>query len=162
MKFVYLTYPLRALIAVLIGLVVYKSMHTQFSIWILLTVVVLLQSTVGTTFERAAFRVIGTLLGVLVGMLLVSILPFSTLTYSVFIFISLFFVIYTKQMSYVTSMFFAGIMVVLSVSLFIAHGDPQQAWKIALDRFVDTLIGAVIVILCAYLLWPNKTKNEYI
>jgi len=155
-----LRYPLRALIAVSIGLLFYRFFNDRFSTWILWTVVVLLQSTTGATLRKATARVMGTLVGVLIGMLLLAAFPKNPNVYYGVILISLFLMLYNSKIHYFISMLFGGLGIIFTLVLFLSHGTLTDAWSFAISRAFDTLIGAVIVIITSYLFWPSKTKRS--
>ena len=150
--------PLRRFVALLIGLLAYLTIHTQYNYWILLSVIVLLPSTTGATIQKAVARVAGTLMGVLIGLLLVVLLPKNIAVYAIVILLSLFLTTYLSKSYYSISMFFAAILVVTTLSYFVAHGNVEQAWGFVLARFFDTLLGAAIVIATAYVFWPERTS----
>lgn len=152
--------PLRCFIALAIGLIAYLTIQAQYSYWILLSVIVLLPSTTGATIQKAIGRVIGTLIGVLVGLLLIVALPKSIIVYAIIILTSLFLTIYLSRSYYTIAMFFAAILVVAALTYFIAHGNVEQAWGFVLARFFDTLLGAAIVIVTAYVFWPDRTSTK--
>ena len=153
-------YPLRSLIAIIIGLIIYKIINQPFSYWILLTIIVLLQSTTGATFFRTAQRVMGTLFGVLMGAMLIALVPYHPVLYYAIIFISLFLMIYFVVVSYQASMFFVGILLICVLSLLVSHGNQIEALVFASVRFLDTLIAGIIVISTTYLLWPDHTAKN--
>lgn len=153
-------YPLRALIALSIGLVIYQSLHASFNSWILVSIIMLLQSTTGATFKRASFRVFGTLLGVLLGMLIVIIVPYNKPLYLAIVLVNLFLIYYWLRISYPITMLFSGIALIIILTIFFAGGTPQKAWEFAVARVFDTMIGAVIVILVSYFCWPLRTNQQ--
>lgn len=150
--------PLRCFIALSLGLVAYLSIHTKFNYWILLSVIVLLPSTTGATIQKAVSRVVGTLIGVLIGLLLIVMLPKNIMVYAVIILSSLFLTTYLSKSYYAIAMFFAAILVVTALTYFVAHGNVEEAWGFVLARFLDTLLGATIVIVTAYVFWPDRTS----
>ena len=150
---------LRSLIAIIIGLITYQLIDKRFSYWILFTVVVLLPSTTGATTQKAVRRVVGTLLGVLVGLLIMVLIPGNLYWYAFLLLLSLTLTTYFIKITYATGMFFAGMMVVIGLTAFLAKGNDSLAWSFAVARFVDTAIAAVIVIFVANVFWPERSSD---
>jgi uncharacterized membrane protein YccC len=155
-----LHYPIRALIAIAIGLAIYQAIHSTFSSWILITIIMLLQTTTGATFKRASFRVFGTLLGVLMGMLIVIIIPYNKPLYFAIVLVDLFLLYYWLRISYPITMLFSGLGLIVLLTIFYAGGTPDKAWEFAVARVLDTIIGAVVVIVVGYFFWPLRTKRR--
>jgi uncharacterized membrane protein YccC len=153
-------YPLRALIAISIGLLCYKLSADKFSSWILWTVVVLLQSTTGSTLRKSVSRVVGTLAGVLVGMLFIAILPFDSSLYFTIILLCLFLLLYMNRINYFVAMLFGGTGIIFSLVLMLSGGKLNDAWHFATARALDTGIGALIVIVVSYLFWPSTINQN--
>lgn len=150
----------RTFITLMIGLIVYKLYVHPYNYWILITVILLLPSTTGATLQRAIARVGGTLIGVLIGLVLVMLLPESNIVYWGVILFNLFLVVYFARSYYGLAMFFGAIMIVLALGFFLAHGNLDQTWNFVLARFIDTFIAAIIVIATAYLIWPDRSKKK--
>ena len=155
-----LHYPIRALIALAIGLVIYQALHENFSSWILVSIIMLLQTTTGATFKRASFRVFGTLMGVLIGMLIVIIIPYNKPFYFAIVLVDLFLLYYWLRISYAITMLFSGLGLIVLLTIFYAGGAPERAWEFAVARVLDTIIGAIIVIIVGYFFWPLRTKRR--
>lgn len=151
---------MRCFIALLLGLLAYLVIDSQYSYWILLSVLLLLPSTTGATIQKAVKRVIGTLLGVLIGLLIVVLLPPNMLLYLLIILLSLFLTTYLSKSYYALAMFFAAIMVIMALTYFVAHGSVMEAWNFVIARFFDTLLAAIIVIVTAYIFWPERTGKK--
>ena len=152
--------PLRALCAILIGLVIYHFDHSTFRLWILLTIVILLPTTTGATWQKAISRVVGTVFGVLFGFLLFVVIGDKWYLYAILILSSLFLTAYLSKINYTACMFFAGILVVLALGYFLAKGSMDTAWTFVFARLFDTVIGAMIVILVALFFWPERSSDK--
>ena len=155
-----LHYPIRALIALAVGLAIYQAIHTTFSSWILISIIMLLQTTTGATFKRASFRVFGTLMGVLIGMLIVIIIPYNKPLYFAIVLVDLFLLYYWLRISYPITMLFSGLGLIVLLTIFYAGGTPEKAWEFAVARVLDTIIGATVVIVVGYFFWPLRTKSR--
>ncbi|QLB20656.1 TIGR01666 family membrane protein [Vespertiliibacter pulmonis] len=117
--------------------------------WILLTAILVCQPNYSATKKRLIQRVIGTILGVIVGLSLRYISP--TLEAQLGLLVassSLFFLFRTNNYSFST--FFITLQVLISFD--IVGLDPDGAM---LPRIIDTLIGAGIAWLAVSYLWPD-------
>jgi uncharacterized membrane protein YgaE (UPF0421/DUF939 family) len=152
--------PLRALVALCLALLAYHFINEKYNYWIVLTTALLLPTTTGATMQKAIGRVAGTLIGVLLGLMFVAIMPFNTALYFSLIFVCLFFALYLSKSHYSHAMVASGALVVLLLSYFMVRGNVQLAWTFVLARFFDTLLAATIVIVAAYVCWPESSVTK--
>lgn len=123
--------------------------HLSMGYWILLTGVIVCQPNYSATTARLKQRILGTLLGVLVG----STIPyfFPDLPGQLLIVVmsaTLFFVFRTNRYSFST--FFITIQVLTGFA--ILGIDTPSAW---ISRFFDTLVGAVLAWCAVSYLWAD-------
>ena len=142
-------HAVRLTIVVTVCCLIANNVPIERGYWILLTAVFVCQPNYTTTQARLRQRIIGTILGVLVG----SLLPyFSTSLESklgiVVIASTLFFFFRTNNYSFST--FFITIQVLMSFN--IIGVDISSA---TLPRAIDTLIGCFIAGLAVSYLWPD-------
>lgn len=124
-----------------------ENIHLGY--WILLTAVYVCQPNYSATKKRLIQRILGTVMGVLVG----TALPLLNLNLEirlilVIAMLSLFFLFRTNKHSFST--FFITIQAILGFS--IAGYDVTQFF---LPRVVDTVVGAFISGMAVYFLWPD-------
>jgi uncharacterized membrane protein YccC len=120
--------------------------------WVLLTVAIVLKPDFGSIFTRAVQRGAGTLLGVLLGSLLLSVLPRSP-------WILLAMAVAAGTLPWARGANF-GLFSVFQTPLIIMLLDlavPSGANLVG-ARLVDTLIGCAIVLVFGYLLWPQTWR----
>ncbi|MCX8745488.1 TIGR01666 family membrane protein [Snodgrassella sp. B3882] len=138
-------------LAILTGLIclMVEGLHLKLGYWILLTGIIVCQPNYTATTTRLKQRIIGTLLGVLVG----SVMPFFVPTLAgklVIVVVStvLFFVFRFRRYSFST--FFITVQVLVGFAII---GIDTQAMM--LPRFVDTILGAVLAWMAVSYLWPD-------
>jgi len=142
-------HSLRLAIASAIGLALYRCLHLEHGYWILLTVLVIVKPEYTATRQRAFERMLGSVLGGAVGLLLAVFLRnivvldlllvvFAVLAYS------------HSPRSYSLFTLFLTPFVVLMLNI-VEPGD----WQIALVRIGNTLAGGVLALIIATLLRPE-------
>lgn len=134
----------------------FQALHLQqiqeqlnLGFWVLLTAVFVCQPNYSATKTRLIQRIMGTVLGVLVGSSL-PLFVFSTEVKlgMIVLMTTLFFLFRSHKHSYAT--FFITIQAILSLSI-IGH-DVTQFF---VPRVIDTVVGSVISGLAVYFLWPD-------
>lgn len=138
-------------LAILTGVIclMVEGLHLKLGYWILLTGIIVCQPNYTATTTRLKQRIIGTLLGVLVG----SVMPFFVPTLAgklVIVVVStvLFFVFRFRRYSFST--FFITVQVLVGFAII---GIDTQGMM--LPRFVDTILGAVLAWMAVSYLWPD-------
>jgi uncharacterized membrane protein YccC len=124
------------------------ALHITRGYWLTLTVVIILQPVASATFERAAARVVGTVLGGIVAATINAIahrpiaaaafiVPLTVLTVAV------------RPLSYTYfTLFLTPLFVLVAES---SSGD----WHLAELRILNTLLGGALALLSAAILWPQ-------
>lgn len=121
--------------------------------WIGLTVSVVLKASIGATLDTITKRVLGTLVGVIIGGTIASLLFGLP---DVMILVSTIFVVLMVALRPLNYLYWAMTIspfVILSTS---AAATTTSSWTLAGFRAVDTLIGGLIAFGATMLLWPNK------
>jgi uncharacterized membrane protein (TIGR01666 family) len=141
----------RVAIVCLIAFIFARNFYTgQFSYWILLTILVILKPAFSQTKKRNYERIVGTVAGGLVGILILFfvkdlnfkfwlLLIFMILTYSF------------ARIKYVVSVFFMTPFILLMFD-FIGQNNEVLLVK---ERILDTFIGAGIASLASYFILPS-------
>ena len=133
--------------------------HTWLGIphgyWLGLTLVVVMQPDYGSTRQRAAERVGGTLLG----SLLASALLFLKLPHFVLLAAagvnSFLFALFLKR-RYDVAVVFLTLMVVVLTEM----GGPVD-WRLTTERVVCTLAGGGLALVAAHFFWPSWEKDRF-
>ena len=134
-------------------------LHTWLEIphgyWLGLTLIVVMQPDYGSTRQRAAERVGGTLLGsVLASALLFLKLPHFVLLAATGV-TSFLFALFLKR-RYDVAVVFLTLMVVLMTEI----GGPVD-WRLSMERVVCTLAGGGLALMAAHFFWPSWEKDRF-
>ena len=141
-------HSLRITTTLLIGFIVGELLPFQNVYWILLTIVVIMKPGFGLTKERTFNRFIGTIIGGVIGFLILSFGPNQLILGC----LSLFFLI--LGLSFNPSNYKIGtLFITLHVIFIFAILDPTDN-DIILYRILDTFVGATLAILANYFFWP--------
>jgi uncharacterized membrane protein YccC len=120
--------------------------------WVLLTVAIVLKPDFGSVFGRALQRGAGTLLGVLIGSALLTLLPRSPwLLVAMAFFVAV--LPWARAANFGLFAVFQTPVIILMLDLALPP-DPG----LVLERLTDTLLGCGIVLVFGYLLWPQTWR----
>jgi uncharacterized membrane protein YccC len=124
------------------------------SYWVLLTVAVVLKPDLGSVFARGVQRTLGTVVGVLIGAAVVTLVPEGPWLLVPVAFFSLLFPFGASRNYGMLSTFITPLVLIL-----IDFGGASLS-GVAADRLLDTAIGAAIVFVVGYLLWPGTWRPQ--
>lgn len=147
-------HALRLAIAVIVGLLIGRLLDSHQTHWILLTIMVILRPNFGLTKARAMNRVIGTILGGAVALVMVVITK-NTIVYGISAVIAMLVGFTYIQKNYRLAS--AGI--TLSIILLYVF-NVQDPYDTIITRLSYTLIGVVIAYIAMYTLWPIWEKTN--
>jgi YccS/YhfK family integral membrane protein len=148
-------HALRVSLVCLFGYLVTKVFHYgHHSYWVLLTIIVILKPAFSLTKQRNYQRIVGTLAGGAIGILIVVFIPNKI---AQFIFLLIFMVgTYSFQrINYVISVIFMTPFVLILFN-FLGAGNLN----IAEERIIDTLIGSAIAFTASYLIFPSWESEQ--
>lgn len=131
-----------------------RQLHLERSYWVALTVALVLKPDFGSVFARAVLRAGGTVLGVLLGAIVLLVDPSGwALPLAVAVLAAP--VPFAKERNY-------GLFAVSMTPLVIVLVDITQAGSATLlsARLVDTLLGCTIVLVFGYLCWPGSRRPQ--
>jgi uncharacterized membrane protein YccC len=120
--------------------------------WVLLTVAIVLKPDFGSVFTRAVQRGAGTLLGVLLGSLLLTFLPHNAWVL-VAMAVAAGTLPWARAANFGLFSVFQTPLIILLLDLAVPSGSGLVG-----ARLVDTLIGCAIVLVFGYLLWPQTWR----
>ena len=144
----------RVMVLMMLGVAVFKHWSLPHGYWLPLTMVIVLQPDYGSTRQRAAQRVLGTLAGSVFASLLMWLrLPFAALTATTSITIFGFGFFLKRQ--YAIAVFFITLAVVLLTE---AHGPVTVSFTI--ERLASTLAGGALALLAALFFWPVWERDR--
>jgi uncharacterized membrane protein YccC len=148
-----LRHALRVAVAGGIAAAFTRSLHIERGYWLTLTVVVVLQPYTSSTLQRGLQRVSGTIAGAIVAALLLSIVHTPTQMMLV-VFIGAAFTVALLPVNYGL---FSFVLTPTFILLAEVHAvDRHLVWL----RLSNTLLGALLAWLAAWLLWPASERGR--
>ena len=141
-------HALRLSISFLIGYAIYKYFHIEKGEWIVLTILFVLQPSYSETRKRLFQRTLGTLAGVIIGILVIKLFSFSG-QIALMITSAYLFLFWMKR-KYSISIIFITLFVMCAFNIIADKGVDVMA-----PRLIDTLIGAFISFIVVRFLWPE-------
>jgi uncharacterized membrane protein (TIGR01666 family) len=142
-------HSLRVAIVMLIGFVISRSLDFSHSYWILLTILVISKPAFSLTKERNYERLIGTIVGAVVGMLILTLVRDKNALFVVLLFCMVGAYSFQRK-NYVVSVVFMTPYVLVLFD-FLGMGGLS----VARERIYDTLIGSAIAFAASYFLFPS-------
>lgn len=142
-------YALRLTAAMLLGLIIGKFINLQNEYWILLTIVVIMRPGYGLTKQRSKHRIIGTILGGILGILLLIFVD-NIHILSIITIISMLFGYWLSASDYRIGVTFVTLYVILIYGILNAEAESAFIY-----RLLDTSIGAGIAFLATHFFWPS-------
>ncbi|MBW4596321.1 MAG: FUSC family protein [Brasilonema angustatum HA4187-MV1] len=122
--------------------------------WITLTALVALKPNYGGTSETTIQRVIGTILGGIIGIILVLLVK-NSLAIAVCFLLLVFTAMSVRPLSYNIFTILLTPAIILLLHLISAGG-----WQVGVLRIVDSLVGGVLAVLGSYLLFPRWERHQ--
>ncbi len=143
-------FTLRLMLSVGVAAVVSQALPIQRSYWVVLTVAIVLRPDFGSVFARALQRGIGTMVGAVLGAIILVVIPAGPLLLiPCAVFAGL--LPYGRDRNWGLFSTFLTPLVVILIDLLHPAG-----WSLALDRLIDTALGCAIVLLVGYAPWPSS------
>jgi len=142
-------HALRVCVVMLIGFVISRSLDFSHSYWILLTILVISKPGFSLTKERNYQRIIGTLVGAGIAMLVLHFIKDRNALF-VILLISMIASYSFQRKNYVVSVVFMTPYVIILFQ-FLGMGGIS----VATERIYDTLIGSGIAFVASYFLFPS-------
>lgn len=148
-------HALRVTIALLIGYIVSLFLPTGHSYWLLLTIVVLLKPAYSLSKQRNKHRIIGTLVGMFLGLILITFISSKLV---IFLLLGAF-MTFGYSMLKINYMF-ATLGITVFVILAYFYLSPQNIHTLFIDRSVDTVVASVIVGLTSTFIFPVWEESQ--
>jgi uncharacterized membrane protein YccC len=152
-------------LAGLLALFCTQMLQVPSDSWAILTVFVLMNAQyVGALAFKASMRMIGTIVGALIGVWLVSDYASTPAIFLPVFFLVMAFAGYkvgqvgARQVPYAYYLLGLTTLTVASAGLM----DPAQAWQIGLDRTEEIFIGIISSLLVSSLVWPRYAREEFL
>jgi uncharacterized membrane protein (TIGR01666 family) len=143
-------HALRVALVCLVGFITAKTIaQGHHSYWVLLTIIVILKPGFSLSKQRNYQRLIGTIGGGVIGILILSFIP-NTIVQFIFLMIFMVGAYSFQRLNYVVSVIFMT-PYVLILFKFLGVG----LLNVAQERILDTLIGSSIAFIASYLIFPT-------
>ena len=148
-------FVVRTAILTMFGVVVFKTCALPHGYWLPFTVVVVLQPDYGSTRQRVAQRTLGTLVGSILGSLLLWLhLPFAAIMTAAAA--TMFAFGYYVKRNYALGVFYVTLFIVLLTE---AGGPVTVAFTV--ERLASTLAGGALALLAAMFFWPVWERDRF-
>jgi uncharacterized membrane protein YccC len=142
------TFTIRLMACMLVASVLSEVLPIQRSYWVPLAVAVILKPDYGSVFTRAVQRGGGTVLGSVLGAVILAVIPFGPWLLLPFGILAAL-LPYGKVKNFGLSATLVTPFVVLLIDLMNPAG-----WRLAGDRAIDTLLASAVVLVVGYAPWP--------
>jgi uncharacterized membrane protein YccC len=130
----------------------------NYSYWIMLTVVVIMKPAYSITRQRNQQRLVGTLTGVAIGLLLITFIKSNVVLLTLSLVFLLGFFTYSRT-KYALSVLLITPMVMICLHI---YSDGKTTF--IYERLYDTIIGCAIALIASYIfpVWEKHNINQYI
>ena len=142
-------FTLRLMICTGAAAILSEVLPLQRSYWLVLTVGIILKPDYGSVFARALQRGVGTVIGAVLGAVILIEVPYGPWLLLPFGVLAAL-LPYAKARSFGLAAVFLTPLVVLLIDLLDVAG-----WKLAEARLVDTVLAALVVLVIGYAPWPT-------
>ena len=140
----------RVAIVCLFGFGVTKFIaYGHHSYWVLLTIIVILKPGFSLTKQRNYERIIGTLCGGFIGIIILYFIPDKTIQFVLLLFLMVGTYSFIRINYVISVIFMTPYILILFSFLGIGHLDLVE------ERIVDTLIGSAIALMASYIIFPS-------
>ncbi|MEX0635455.1 MAG: FUSC family protein, partial [Ferruginibacter sp.] len=152
-------HALRVSLALLVGYIASLFFKVDHGYWILLTIVVILKPAYALSKRRNTDRLIGTLIGITIGLLLLYFIKNDT------ILLILMVLLMTGSFMFLRTNYFMSVLLMTPYLLIVFHFlFPDNLSALMLERLIDTAIGSVIAFFASLFLvpaWEKTTIKSY-
>jgi uncharacterized membrane protein YccC len=146
-------YALRFATAAAIGLALARGVGLEMGYWVLITIAVVLKPQLSVSTTSTIHRVVGTIIGSVLGVLLVLAIPDS------WGLVVALFVLTLAAISVVRINYGLGVVFVTPLVLVLLNVAHPGQWQLADARVVNTLIGAAIGLLASSWILPGSERD---
>jgi uncharacterized membrane protein (TIGR01666 family) len=148
-------HALRMALALLAGYVISSFFKVDRGYWVLLTIVVILKPAYALTKTRNSDRLIGTAVGIIIGMLILYLIKNNTVLLVVMIFFMA-----SSYMFIRTNYFLSVLLMTPYLIIFFHLLFPGNIIELMKERIIDTAIGSGIAFFASLFLVPAWEKNS--
>ncbi len=148
-------YTLKTAIAVVLSYSIALIFVDAYALWAPITTIIVMQVNVASSVETSVDRILGSLYGALIAMVLEYILPAKFITENIGLFII---ALLCAALLLINPRYrLAGI---TSISIFLLAPQNPPAWKFALTFMLIVTIGIVVAVLVSVFIWPMSGAAE--
>lgn len=141
-------HAVRMSILLCVGYLIIQLFNLERGYWILLTSLFVCQPNYNATKRRLALRIIGTIVGILIGLPLLNFIPSMEGQLTLIVISGLLFFVF-RSSQYAQATLFITLLVLFCFNLL------GEGFEVALPRIIDTLIGCFIAFLAVSFIWPD-------
>ncbi|WDP91889.1 MAG: FUSC family protein [Desulfobacter sp.] len=147
-------HALRAALAITVAIAAARGLGLAHSVWVPVTVLVVMRPSLGGTLHISWKRFAGTAMGAVAGVLMVCLkLPAPVV--AALVLVMVFFIFYFKAHHYVLFTATLTVALVLILGTVFSH-----TWQGGAERMADTLLGIAIGLGASFLVWPNFARKN--
>lgn len=144
------------IIAVTSYLLAIFVLHLQSPQWVMVTAIVCSQANLGSTMRRSKERLVGTIVGSLLGILA----EYLFSNYQIFLGV-LFFVSALVALQFITHSYTTYITLFTFAFILMMFRIPSLGYNVAYVRIEDVVIGILIGTLGSFILWPDFASKMF-
>ncbi len=148
-KSIYFRYALRVTISMILGYILGSFIALQREYWVLLTIIVIMRPGYGLTKVRMNKRVLGTLIGALMSIIILHYITNDYLLGGI-VFLSILLGFWYTSIDYKIGVTFITIYILVITGMLSKDADISVFYRV-----VNTLTGAAIAFVASNLLWPT-------
>lgn len=142
-------FAVRISLCFVVGYAIMYLFNIDKGAWILLTSLIVCQQTYNATRQRILYRVLGTFLGVIAGVLIANLIP-TAAGQVIVLLISIYSFNYYLKKNYTIAVIFITIFVLEAFNI-----QSNKGLLVMAPRLIDTLIGALLAYCAVRFLWPD-------
>lgn len=141
-------HALRLALTLTLGYGVVQGFHLEHGYWILLTTLFVCQPNYQATKLKLKQRVIGTLVGLILGYPLLLLFPSAESQWALMVITGVLFFIFRQQAYGIAT-------AAITLLVLFAFNQQGQGFEVILPRLFDTLLGCTLAILAVYFVLPD-------
>lgn len=142
---------IKTALAAALTMVLSSLLHLDYPFYAVIAVIVVMQSTLGSSLEAGINRLLGTVIGAVIGALLALSIGSNPLSLGMGVLLTIYL---CNLMGLAEAISISGI-VLTAVIL----EQAERPWLFAWGRFIDTMVGIFVAWLVNALLWPPRPEK---
>lgn len=147
-------HAIRAALALTLAMALARGIGLQHAVWLPISVMVIMRPSVGGTLRHSWRRLLGTVLGAVLGIVILLFKPALGVTIALMLFL-FFLTILFKVFNYTAFSCSLTAAVILLLGIIFTDG-----WEMGLERIIDTIPGIIIGLGASFLIWPNMARKN--